>query len=90
MRQVELTDRQFAVYYFIALSISRGMPPTRAEIQHHFGWKSPNAAEDHLRALERKGVIRLIPAISRGIEIVHNDKAPSRMAEGLEGLDRED
>lgn len=35
------------------------MPPTQAEIQRHFGWASPNAVTDHLKALERKGAIRI-------------------------------
>jgi repressor LexA len=46
-----------------------GMPPTRAEIARELGFKSPNAAEDHLRALQRKGVLALIPGASRGIQL---------------------
>jgi repressor LexA len=46
-----------------------GMPPTRAEIARTLGFKSPNAAEEHLRALQRKGVIDLIPGASRGIQL---------------------
>jgi repressor LexA len=45
------------------------MPPTRAEIARTLGFKSPNAAEEHLRALQRKGVIDLIPGASRGIQL---------------------
>ncbi len=45
------------------------MPPTRAEIALALGFKSANAAEDHLRALERKGAIELIPGMSRGIRL---------------------
>jgi repressor LexA len=45
------------------------MPPTRAEIARELGFKSPNAAEEHLRALQRKGVIELVPGASRGIQL---------------------
>ena len=44
-------------------------PPTRAEIARELGFKSVNAAEDHLKALQRKGVIELVPATSRGIRL---------------------
>ena len=43
-----------------------GMPPTRAEIARTLKFRSANAAEDHLRALERKGVLELLPGTSRG------------------------
>jgi repressor LexA len=46
-----------------------GMPPTRAEIARELGFKSANSAEDHLRALQRKGVLDLIPGASRGIQL---------------------
>ena len=46
-----------------------GMPPTRAEIAEHLGFRSVNAAEDHLRALQRKGAIELLPGTSRGIRL---------------------
>jgi len=45
------------------------MPPTRAEIAKALKFRSVNAAEDHLRALERKGVVELIPGTSRGIRL---------------------
>jgi repressor LexA len=67
---VTLTERQGEILDFIRESIrEKGLPPTRAEIAIRFGFKSPNAAEDHLRALKRKGFITLVPAISRGIRI---------------------
>src|SRR5690606_40174078 len=47
----------------------RGMPPTRAEIARAFGFRSPNAAEEHLRALERKGMIEIVAGTSRGIRL---------------------
>lgn len=45
------------------------MPPTRAEIAAKLGFRSPNAAEEHLRTLARKGVIQLLPGTSRGIRL---------------------
>jgi len=66
----ELTPRQRQILEFIQESITEnGMPPTRAEIAAALGFKSPNAAEDHLRALKRKGVIDLVPGASRGIQL---------------------
>ena len=46
-----------------------GIPPTRMEIANDLGFKSPNAAEEHLRALQRKGVIELLAGSSRGIRL---------------------
>jgi repressor LexA len=66
----ELTPRQSEVLLLIQEVIEEtGMPPTRAEIARHLGFRSANAAEEHLRALERKGVIELIPGTSRGIRL---------------------
>jgi len=66
----ELTARQAEVLEFIIrYSDSRGMPPTRSEIARHMGFRSANAAEDHLRALARKGAISLTPGTSRGIRV---------------------
>ena len=48
-------------------------PPTRAEIGEAFGFRSPNAAEEHLRALERKGAIEMIAGASRGIRLLQID-----------------
>ena len=48
---------------------SNGAPPTRVEIADHFGFKTPNAAEDHLKALDKKGHIELKSGTSRGILI---------------------
>lgn len=45
------------------------MPPTRAEIARELGFKSANAAEEHLRALQKKGVLELVPGASRGIQL---------------------
>ena len=65
-----LTPRQQQILKLIQSAISEsGMPPTRAEIARDMGFKSPNAAEEHLRALQKKGVIDLIPGASRGIQL---------------------
>ncbi len=65
-----LTPRQRQVLRFIQDSLDeQGLPPTRAEIATALGFKSANAAEDHLRALQRKGVIDLMPGASRGIQL---------------------
>jgi repressor LexA len=66
-----LTARQAEILRFIRDAIEAdGYPPTRAEICTAFGFSSPNAAEDHLRTLERKGAIRLEPGAARGIRLV--------------------
>jgi repressor LexA len=66
----ELTPRQRQVLRFIQDKLDeQGMPPTRAEIAEALGFKSANAAEEHLRALQRKGVIDLMPGASRGIQL---------------------
>ena len=67
----ELTSRQAQILEWIREQLdATGMPPTRAEIAKALGFRSPNAAEDHLRALERKGAIEMLPGTSRGIRIV--------------------
>lgn len=66
----ELTPRQKQILELIQENIiETGMPPTRAEIAAAMGFKSPNAAEEHLRALQRKGALELIPGASRGIQL---------------------
>ena len=66
----DLTPRQIEVLRLIQRFITHsGMPPTRAEIARELGFRSANAAEDHLRALARKGVIALVPGASRGIQL---------------------
>ncbi len=67
----DLTPRQTQILRLIQHAIMEtGMPPTRAEIAAELGFRSPNAAEEHLRALARKGVIALIPGASRGIKLM--------------------
>ncbi len=66
----ELTARQAEILDFIQSFIDEtGMPPTRVEIARALGFRSANAAEEHLRALQRKGVIELLPGASRGIQL---------------------
>ncbi|WP_449370919.1 transcriptional repressor LexA [Thiomonas sp.] len=66
----KLTPRQQQILDLITASVHElGYPPTRAEIAARLGFRSANAAEDHLQALARKGVIELTPGASRGIRI---------------------
>ena len=59
---IKLTVRQQEILDLIARSIDQtGFPPTRAEIAAELGFKSVNAAEEHLQALARKGVIEMVP-----------------------------
>ncbi|MBL8488258.1 MAG: transcriptional repressor LexA [Rhodocyclaceae bacterium] len=67
----KLTPRQQEILDFIRSTLEiLGAPPTRLEICEAFGFASPNAAEDHLRALAKKGVIILEPGSARGIRLV--------------------
>jgi repressor LexA len=69
-----LTARQQEVFELIKAKIDdTGMPPTRAEIARELGFRSANAAEEHLKALARKQVIEIIPGASRGIRILLQD-----------------
>jgi repressor LexA len=66
----KLTDRQQQILDLIQRAIaSTGSPPTRAEIATELGFKSANAAEEHLQALARKGAIELVSGTSRGIRL---------------------
>ncbi len=77
----KLTPRQAQILELIQRVIDEdGIPPTRAEIAGELGFKSANAAEEHLRALQRKGVIELVPGASRGIRLL---KEPIREQLGL-------
>lgn len=68
---VKLTPRQQEILELIERSIREsGFPPTRAEIAAELGFRSVNAAEDHLQALAKKGVIEITPGASRGIRLV--------------------
>ena len=64
----ELTSRQKQILEVIKDHLrEKGFPPTRADISKTFGFKSPNAAEQHLRAIEKKGFISILSGASRGI-----------------------
>jgi len=67
---IELTARQQQILDFIREFMeAEGFPPTRAEIASALGFRSVNAAEDHLKALGRKGAISVLPGTSRGIRL---------------------
>ena len=69
-----LTARQQEVYDFLKHHLeTTGMPPTRAEISKELGFRSPNAAEAHLKALAKKGVIEIVSGTSRGIRLLLED-----------------
>ncbi|KAF0191571.1 MAG: repressor LexA [Gammaproteobacteria bacterium] len=81
----ELTQRQAEILKLIRAAIAdTGFPPTRAEIAAAFGFRSANAAEEHLRALARKGVIEMVPGASRGIRVLEETGLPviGRVAAG--------
>jgi len=84
---IKLTSRQQQVLQLIKDHIDdTGYPPTRADIARELGFKSANAAEEHLRALARKGAIEIVPGASRGIRLPndHNQGIPiiGRVAAG--------
>lgn len=72
---IALTERQQQILSFIQEFIeSEGFPPTRAEIADALGFRSANAAEDHLKALVRKGAVEILSGTSRGIRILSETK----------------
>lgn len=80
----KLTARQQQILELIQSAIANtGAPPTRAEIAAQLGYKSANAAEEHLQALARKGVIELVSGTSRGIRL-RGDAARTSKAERFE------
>ena len=75
MTTASLTARQEEILNLIKINIrATGYPPTRAEIANELGFKSPNAAEEHLRALARKGVIKMVKGTSRGIRLLEEEQ----------------
>ena len=75
---IKLTPRQTEILAFIKRCLEdNGYPPTRAEIAQELGFKSPNAAEEHLKALARKGAIEMTPGASRGIRSPDFEPAPA-------------
>jgi len=82
---IKLTPRQSEVLELIKRHIDdTGYPPTRADIARKLGFKSANAAEEHLKALARKGAIEMIPGTSRGIKLPESRGLPivGRVAAG--------
>ncbi|MDA7746293.1 transcriptional repressor LexA [Psychromonas sp.] len=80
----ELTKRQGQVLDVIKDQIAQtGMPPTRVELAKILGFKSANAAEEHLKALARKGAIEILSGTSRGIRVVSDHKDNEIEEEGL-------
>ncbi len=78
-----LTDRQSEVLKLVRdLTESSGFPPTRAEIAKKMGFRSVNAAEQHLRALEKKGALEILQGASRGLRV--KDKAGARIGRLME------
>lgn len=92
-----LSPKQLEVLRFIRRFIeARGLPPTRGEIAQGLGLKNRQGIDQHLRALELKGAIKLLPGMSRGIRLsdkgmlqaVSNDARESTIANGLPLLGR--
>lgn len=79
----KLTKRQQQVLDIVKESMrNKGMPPTRAEIAERLGFKSANAAEEHLKALAKKGVLEMLPGTSRGLRIIQDAaNAPDHASE---------
>ena len=81
----DLTPRQQEILQLIRDRIeATGLPPTRAEIAQEFGFRSPNAAEEHLKVLAKKGALELLPGASRGIRLTNGGGLPvvGRVAAG--------
>jgi len=73
---MKLTNRQQEVLDIIRRNINEtGYPPTRVDIANELGFRSANAAEEHLKALARKGAIEMIPGTSRGIKLLGEEAA---------------
>lgn len=71
---IKLTTRQSEVLALIKQNIDEtGYPPTRAEIAKSLGFRSANAAEDHIKALAKKGAIEIVPGASRGIRLTQTE-----------------
>lgn len=79
-----LTERQQQIYDLIKDNIQNtGMPPTRAEIAQKLGFRSANAAEEHLKALAKKGAIEMIAGSSRGIRLLLETPIEPNEQDGL-------
>tara|TARA_R110002126_G_scaffold43555_15_gene124910 strand:+ start:5882 stop:6502 length:621 start_codon:yes stop_codon:yes gene_type:complete len=81
-----LTPRQAEILQLIKdYQAETGMPPTRAEIASQLGFKSANAAEEHLKALAKKGVLTMMPGTSRGIRLLEDENEPEQLGLPLIG-----
>lgn len=81
----QLTARQTEVLHLVRSHITEtGYPPTRADIARELGFRSANAAEEHLKALARKGALEIVPGTSRGIRLPDDEGLPvvGRVAAG--------
>lgn len=68
---IQLTRKQFAIFEFIKSEIrTKHRPPTFEEIAEKFDYRSNNAANDHVKALERKGLLKRQPGAARGITVI--------------------
>lgn len=77
----KLTEKQLRVLNYVREAIAEtGFPPTRAEIAKSLGFRSANAAEEHLKSLARKGAIEMIPGASRGIRILDDEEVETKPA----------
>ena len=86
---IKLTARQEQILNLIRDAINNtGFPPTRAEIARELGFRSANAAEEHLQALARKGAIDIAPGTSRGIRLrdMGSERTPSQLVLPHPGL----
>ena len=83
----DITPQQNKVLDCIKIYINKtGFPPTRADICNELGFKSPNSAETHLRALEKKGFISIESGTSRGISVINNGSKMEPNAYPIVGL----
>lgn len=81
-KEVELTKRQEEILAFIKTHIGKsGFPPTILEIQKEFSFKSPNAVQEHIKALARKGCVRRNPNKWRGLEVIGVAKSKNETAQ---------
>ncbi len=82
-----LTPRQAEILQLLKdHQAESGMPPTRAEIALQLGFKSANAAEEHLKALAKKGFIEMLPGTSRGIRLIEEPEDEAANEPEIQGL----
>jgi len=79
-----MTPRQRSIYDYLVKRIVSGHPPTVREIAVEFNIRNPNGVMCHLRALEKKGLIRTNPKLARGIEVVGQNSLASKRGKVLE------